>query len=131
MSHWSEPCVSLHERWRGPSALGGGVVELSSCEGWRLGTGTRSPSALSVNGTQDQLCFLCLLTSSPVIKTPPGGIVLTIWAVMYGTKESGGLVSGSALWGFLSVWREGRLDPACFAFDDRLRLLSRSIISWL
>lgn len=106
-------------------------MELSSCRGWCLGTGTRSPSALSVNCTQDQLCLLCLLTSSPVIKTPPGGIALTIWAVMYETKESGGLVSGSALLSSLPVRREGRLDPACFAFDDRLQLLSRSIISWL
>lgn len=87
MSHWSEPCVSFHERWRGPSAFGG---EQSSCKGWCSGTGSHSPSALSVNCTQDQLCFLCLLTSSPVIKTLPRGIVLTIWAVMYETKESRG-----------------------------------------
>ena len=37
-----------------------------------LGTGTRSPSSLSVNCMQAQLCFLCLLTSSPVIKALPG-----------------------------------------------------------
>lgn len=31
----------------------------------------------------------------------------------------------------LPVGREGRLDLARIAFDDRLRLLSRSIVSWL
>lgn len=83
-----------------------GRGEPSSCKGWCVGTGTPSPSTLSVNGTQDQLCFLCLLTSSPVIKTLPGGIVLTIWAVMHETKESRGLVSECADLRFLPAGEE-------------------------
>lgn len=64
-------------------------------------------------------------------KSPTGGIVLTIWAGMCETKESRGLISEFAKFRFLLVGRGGRLELTRTVFDSRLRLLSRSVISWL
>lgn len=126
MSHWSEPRVSFCERWWGLLASWGSS---SSCMAAVWGQ-AHAPQRLLCRAMQAQLCFLCLLTSSPVIKSPTR-IVLTIWAGMCETKESGAdfricKVQIPAGW-------ERRQVGADFSavFDSRLRLLSRSVISWL
>lgn len=50
------------------------------------------------------------LTSSPAIKTLPGGIVLTIWAVRYETKESRGLVADCIV-KIPAVWERRQVGP--------------------